>query len=82
MPFPDEPEEYEEEPESEDYDPGPECDDEGGMSEHRHMIEPGDPWASGNYVPTAYVTEISVPVGGDGGVQRLHAQMRDPEAGS
>ena len=51
VPFPDEPEGYEEEPEAEDYDPGPECDDEGGMSEHRYMIEPEDPWASPGYRP-------------------------------
>ena len=28
--------EQEDEPEPEDYDPGPECDDEGGMSEYRY----------------------------------------------
>jgi hypothetical protein len=31
------------EPEPEEYDPGPEIDDEGGMSEHRHAL-PGDPF--------------------------------------
>lgn len=31
-----------EEPEPEEYDPGPECDDEGGMSEYRYWIMPGD----------------------------------------
>jgi len=60
VPFPDEPDEYEEEPEpaeaeeepeAEDYDPGPEVDDEGGMSEHRYMIEPEDPWADPGYHP-------------------------------
>ena len=28
----------EDEPEPEPYDPGPECDDEGGMSEYRHIL--------------------------------------------
>lgn len=32
------PEEAEEEPEPEEYDPGPECDDEGGMSEYRYIL--------------------------------------------
>lgn len=32
------------EPEPEPYDPGPECDDEGGMSEYRHAITPEQPW--------------------------------------
>jgi hypothetical protein len=31
------------EPEPEEYDPGPEIDDEGGMSEYRHAL-PGDPF--------------------------------------
>lgn len=35
--------EPEPEPESEDYDPGPEVDDEGGMSEYRHVL-PDDPF--------------------------------------
>lgn len=29
--------------------------------------------------PRAYVTEISVPTFGDGGVQRLHSHMMEPE---
>ena len=29
--------------------------------------------------PAAYVTEISVPDPGDGGVQRLRSHMREPE---
>ena len=29
--------------------------------------------------PRAYVTEVSVPRLGDGGVQRLHSRMLDPE---
>ncbi len=32
------------EPEPEDYDPGPELDDEGGMSEHRHAGLGEEPW--------------------------------------
>ena len=28
--------------------------------------------------PCTYVTEISVPYFGDGGVQRLHGRMKDP----
>jgi transcriptional regulator with XRE-family HTH domain len=32
-----------EEPEPEDYDPGPECDDEGGMSEYRYLTAPDEP---------------------------------------
>jgi hypothetical protein len=28
--------------------------------------------------PRTYVTEVSVPYFGDGGVQRLHARMKDP----
>lgn len=39
---------------------------------------------AGHREPRAYVTEISVPHFGDGGVQRLHARMNDhgpePEA--
>ncbi len=31
-----------EDPEPEDYDPGPECDDEGGMSEFRYAALPGE----------------------------------------
>jgi hypothetical protein len=34
--------EPEEDPEPADYDPGPEVDDEGGMSEHRHWVAPGE----------------------------------------
>lgn len=32
------------EPEPDDYDPGPEVDDEGGMSEYRHMPHEPEPW--------------------------------------
>jgi hypothetical protein len=32
------------EPEPEEYDPGPEVDDEGGMSEYRHAL-PGQDWS-------------------------------------
>ncbi len=32
------------EPEPEQYDPGPECDDQGGMSEYRYAITPEEPW--------------------------------------
>jgi hypothetical protein len=32
----------------------------------------------GHPEPRTYVTEISVPRFGDGGVQRLHARMQDP----
>lgn len=32
------------EPEPEDYDPGPEADDEGGMSEYRYMPHEPEPW--------------------------------------
>ena len=39
--------------------------------------EPQEPPA-GHREPCAYVTEISVPHFGDGGVQRLHARMKDP----
>jgi hypothetical protein len=38
-----------------------------------------DPRAAGRREPRAYVTEISVPYFGDGGVQRLHAPMKQPE---
>ena len=30
-------------------------------------------------LPREYVTKISVPTIGDGGIQRLHSQMREPE---
>jgi hypothetical protein len=30
-------------------------------------------------LPREYVTEVSVPTIGDGGIQRLHSQMREPE---
>ena len=33
---------------------------------------------AGHRGPPAYVIEISVPYFGDGGVQRLHARMKDP----
>ncbi len=39
--------------------------------------EPQEPPA-GHSEPCAYVTEISVPYFGDGGVQRLHVRMKDP----
>lgn len=39
--------------------------------------EPQEPPA-GHDEPRTYVTEISVPHFGDGGVQRLHARMKDP----
>ncbi len=29
--------------------------------------------------PHTYVTEVSVPWLGDGGIQRLHARMKEPE---
>jgi hypothetical protein len=32
------------EPEPEEYDPGPECDDEGGASEYRHITTLEEPW--------------------------------------
>jgi hypothetical protein len=32
-------------------------------------------------MPHTYVTEVSVPRFGDGGVQRLHAPMKEPEPG-
>jgi hypothetical protein len=32
-----------EDPPVPDYDPGPEVDDEGGMSEHRYAVEPDEP---------------------------------------
>ena len=31
-----------------------------------------------DHEPRTYVTEISVPYFGDGGVQRLHGRMKDP----
>jgi hypothetical protein len=34
--------------------------------------------ARAGHEPRTYVTEISVPYFGDGGVQRLHAPMKDP----
>jgi hypothetical protein len=40
--------------------------------------EPQKPSAS-HREPRAYVTEISVPYFGDGGVQRLHARMKDAD---
>jgi hypothetical protein len=40
-------------------------------------MKPQEPPA-GHREPRAYVTEISVPHFGDGGVQRLHARMKDP----
>jgi hypothetical protein len=39
--------------------------------------EPQEPPAD-HREPCTYVTEISVPYFGDGGVQRLHARMKDP----
>ena len=39
--------------------------------------EPQEPPA-GHREPRTYVTEISVPYFGDGGMQRLHARMKDP----
>jgi hypothetical protein len=39
--------------------------------------EPQEPPA-GHREPRICVTEISVPHFGDGGVQRLHARMKDP----
>lgn len=33
---------------------------------------------AGHREPRTYVTEISVPYFGDGGVQRLHGRMKDP----
>ncbi len=35
---------HEEEPEPAEYDPGPEADDEGGMSEYRHALLGEEPW--------------------------------------
>jgi len=32
------------------------------------------------FEPRAYITEISVPTLGDGGVQRLHSHMKEPGA--
>ena len=34
--------------------------------------------SAGHHEPTTCVTEIFVPYVGDGGVQRLHAPMKDP----
>jgi hypothetical protein len=45
----------------------------------RNDIEPPDPWLDWAADREAYVTEISVPSFGDGGIQRLHSQMREPE---
>jgi len=42
-----------------------------------HDGEPQEPTA-GHREPCIYVTEISVPHFGDGGIQRLHARMKDP----
>jgi len=39
--------------------------------------KPQEPPA-GHHEPRAYVTVISVPHFGDGGVQRLHARMKGP----
>ena len=39
--------------------------------------DPQEP-SAGHREPCIYVTEISVPFLGDGGVQRLHARMKDP----
>ena len=36
----------------------------------------------GHREPSTYVIEISVPYFGDGGVQRLHARMKDPGSDS
>ena len=33
---------------------------------------------AGQHEPATYVTEISVPYFGDGGVQRLQSRMKDP----
>jgi hypothetical protein len=42
--------------------------------------DPGlrDPHAD-EHVPRTYITEVSVPDLGDGGVQRLHSRMPEPE---
>ena len=42
--------------------------------------EPQGP-PTGHDEPRTYVTVISVPHFGDGGVQRLHARMKDPGPG-
>jgi hypothetical protein len=42
--------------------------------------EPQEP-PTGDREPRAYVTVISVPHFGDGGVQRLHVRMKDPGPG-
>ena len=57
----------------------------------RNDIEPPDPWLDSAADRAAYLTEVSVPSFGDGGVQRLHARMlpieqlpepeAEPEAG-
>ena len=39
--------------------------------------KPQEPPA-GHHEPRTYVTEISVPYFGDGGMQRLHARIKDP----
>jgi hypothetical protein len=39
--------------------------------------KPQEP-SAGHREPRAYVTVISVPNFGDGGVQRLHSRMKDP----
>jgi hypothetical protein len=52
------------------------------MRAPRHGVdrdrEPQEP-SAGHRESRAYVTVISVPHFGDGGVQRLHAPMKDPE---
>ena len=45
-----------------------------GPGRDRNPQEP----SVGHSEPRAYVTEISVPYFGDGGVQRLHGRMKDP----
>jgi hypothetical protein len=45
-----------------------------GPSRDRKAQEP----SAGHRESCAYVTMISVPHFGDGGVQRLHARMKDP----
>ena len=39
--------------------------------------KPQEP-SAGHREPRTYVTEVSVPYFGDGGVQRLHARMKKP----
>jgi hypothetical protein len=46
----------------------------GPVGEREPQVPP-----AGHREPRTYVTEISVPYFGDGGVQRLHARMKDPE---